>query len=171
MTLPTALVMHEDCALHDAGWQHPEHQGRLPAIINALYLDTPDLQDVVLQLTGEHIDESALKLVHDERHIEMLVLAREQARRTQQAVPLDANETYMSPVTWDAMLADPSCDDVSEIVEQLPLDRHEPVKRPEISMLPPMEAIPILIGRQPAKDSEVDVGVGPGLREALRAVA
>lgn len=105
MPLPTALVMHEDCALHDTGWQHPEHQGRLPAIINALYKDTPDLQDVVLQLEGKHLDEAALSLVHDRRHIEMLILAREQARRTGQAIPLDAEETMMSPVSWDAMLA------------------------------------------------------------------
>jgi acetoin utilization deacetylase AcuC-like enzyme len=35
----------------------------------------------------------------------MLILAREQARRTNQSVPLDAEETMMSPVSWDAMLA------------------------------------------------------------------
>ncbi len=106
--LPTALVMHEDCGLHDNGWNIPEHQGRLPAIINALYLDTPDLQDVVLQLIGVHIDEAAVALVHDARHVEMLTLAREQARRTQQIVPL-GNETFMSPVTWEAMLAAAGC--------------------------------------------------------------
>jgi acetoin utilization deacetylase AcuC-like enzyme len=105
MSETTALVMHEDCALHDTGWNHPEHQGRLPAIVNALYKDTPDLQDLVLQLEGERIDESALLLVHDQRLIDMLVLAREQAKRTGQSVPLDAEETMMSPVSWDAMLA------------------------------------------------------------------
>ena len=105
MQLPTALVMHEDCALHDNGWQHPEHQGRLPAIIHALYQDTPDLQDVVLQLAGKHLDVSALTLVHEQRHVEMLNLAREQAVRTNQPVPLDAGETFMSPASWDAMLA------------------------------------------------------------------
>jgi acetoin utilization deacetylase AcuC-like enzyme len=97
--------MHEACALHDTGWQHPEHQGRLPAIINALYKDTPDLQDVVLQLEGALLDESALGLVHTRPMIDMLVLAREQAKRSGQSVPLDAEETMMSPVSWDAMLA------------------------------------------------------------------
>ncbi len=105
MALPTALVMHEACALHDTGWQHPEHQGRLPAIINALYKDTPDLQDVVLQLEGRMLEESGMSLVHVRPMIDMLVLAREQARRTGQSVPLDAEETMMSPVSWDAMLA------------------------------------------------------------------
>ena len=104
MSLPTALVMHEACALHDTGWQHPEHQGRLPAIINALYKDTPDLQEVVLQLEGSMLDDSALSLVHVQPMIDMLVLAREQARRSGQSVPLDAEETMMSPVSWDAML-------------------------------------------------------------------
>ncbi len=104
MNLPTALVMHEACALHDTGWQHPEHQGRLPAIINALYQDTPDLQDVVLQLEGTLLAESAMSLVHVQPMIDMLVLAREQARRSGQSVPLDAEETMMSPVSWDAML-------------------------------------------------------------------
>jgi acetoin utilization deacetylase AcuC-like enzyme len=103
--MPTALVMHEDCAKHDTGWRHPEHQGRLPAIIQALYQDTPDLQDVVLQLEGVKLAESALALVHEQHLIDMLVLAREQARRTNQSVPLDAEETMMSPVSWDAMLA------------------------------------------------------------------
>jgi acetoin utilization deacetylase AcuC-like enzyme len=105
MPQPTALVMHEDCARHDTGWGHPEHQGRLPAIVQALYQDTPDLQDVVLQLEGVKLDESVLALVHEQRLIDMLILAREQARRTNQSVPLDAEETMMSPVSWAAMLA------------------------------------------------------------------
>ena len=101
----SALVMHELCSLHDPGWQHPEHQGRLPAIIHALYQDTPDLQDVVLQLEGAPISDSALHLVHEQPMIDMLVLAREQAKRSGQSIPLDAGETMMSPVSWDAMLA------------------------------------------------------------------
>ena len=100
-----ALVMHEACSLHDPGWKHPEHQGRLPAIIHALYRDTPDLQDVVLQLEGVPLPDSALHLVHTQPMIDMLVLAREQAKRSGQSVPLDAGETMMSPVSWDAMLA------------------------------------------------------------------
>src|SRR5688572_13182542 len=104
MPQPTALVMHEACALHDTGWRHPEHQGRLPAIINALYKDTPDLQDVTLQLEGVPIDPEAITLVHDDQLLEFLILAREQAKRTGNSVPFDAGETMMSPMTWEAML-------------------------------------------------------------------
>src|SRR5690606_8709338 len=46
---PTALVLHPACALHDTGWKHPEHQGRLPAIVNAIYKEMPALHHVVLQ--------------------------------------------------------------------------------------------------------------------------
>jgi acetoin utilization deacetylase AcuC-like enzyme len=104
MQQPTALVMHEACALHDTGWRHPEHQGRLPAIINALYKDTPVLQDVTLQLEGVPIDPEAITLVHDAQLLEFLILAREQAKRTGNSVPFDAGETMMSPMTWEAML-------------------------------------------------------------------
>jgi acetoin utilization deacetylase AcuC-like enzyme len=101
---PTALVMHEACALHDTGWRHPEHQGRLPAVINALYKDTPDLQDVTLQLEGVPIDPGAIGLVHEPQLVEFLILAREQSKRTGQTVSFDA-DTLMSPPSWDAMLA------------------------------------------------------------------
>jgi acetoin utilization deacetylase AcuC-like enzyme len=100
----TALVMHEDCALHDTGWRHPEHQGRLPAIINALYQDTPDLQNVVLQLEGVPVDESVFRLTHSSEMLELLALAREQAKRTDKIVALDS-ETLVSPVSWEAMCA------------------------------------------------------------------
>jgi acetoin utilization deacetylase AcuC-like enzyme len=100
----SVLVMHEDCALHDTGWRHPEHQGRLPAIINALYQDTPELQDVVLQLQGEPADESVFTLTHSVEMIAMIGMAREQAKRTGQIVGMDS-ETLVSPTTWDAMRA------------------------------------------------------------------
>ena len=96
--------MHEDCALHDNGWRHPEHQGRLPAVRDALYKDTPNLQDVILQLQGYHIDDSVFTLTHSQQMIDMIVMAREQARRTQKIVPLDS-ETMVSPITWEALQA------------------------------------------------------------------
>ena len=104
----TALVLHEDCSLHDTGWRHPEHQGRLPAIVNALYKDTPDLQDLVLQREGEHIDERDLLRVHTEGHVARLKAARDRAVETQQIIPID-NETMMSPASWDALLAAAGC--------------------------------------------------------------
>ena len=31
-----ALFAHETCSAHDTGWEHPEHQGRLRAVMSAL---------------------------------------------------------------------------------------------------------------------------------------
>ncbi|HUP88739.1 MAG TPA: histone deacetylase [Longimicrobiales bacterium] len=104
----TALVLHEDCSLHDTGWKHPEHQGRLPAVVNALYKETPLLQDLTLQLSGVPIDESELLRVHTEAHVSRLKAARDRSVETQQIIPLD-NDTMMSPASWDAMLASAGC--------------------------------------------------------------
>ena len=104
----TALVLHEDCSLHDTGWQHPEHQGRLPAVVKALYNETPVLQDVVLQRAGKHIGEREVLLVHTEAHLQRLRQAAEAAAIRHALVAID-NETIMSPASWDAMLASAGC--------------------------------------------------------------
>ena len=108
MPLHTALVLHEDCSLHDTGWRHPEHQGRLPAIVHALHRDTPDLQNVTLQREGVPVSERELLLVHTPEHVERLRQARARAVHANHIVPLD-NETLMSPASWDAMLAAAGC--------------------------------------------------------------
>lgn len=104
----TALVLHEDCSLHDTGWKHPEHQGRLPAVVNALYKETPLLQDLTVQLSAIPIGEADLLRVHTEAHVNRLQAACARARATQQIIPLD-NDTMMSPASWDAMLASAGC--------------------------------------------------------------
>lgn len=108
MSALTALVLHEACSLHDTGWQHPEHQGRLPAIVHALYNDTPDLQDVTLQREGVPVSDDELLLVHTPQHVALLKAAHERAEATQRIVPID-NETLMSPASWDALLAAAGC--------------------------------------------------------------
>jgi acetoin utilization deacetylase AcuC-like enzyme len=62
------------------------------------------LQDVVLQLAGVPADDSLFRLTHAPEMLEMLALAREQAKRTEKVVALDS-ETLVSPVTWEAMCA------------------------------------------------------------------
>jgi acetoin utilization deacetylase AcuC-like enzyme len=104
----TALVLHEDCSLHDTGWNHPEHQGRLPAIVNALYKDTPVLQDFVLQRAGEPVGDREVLLVHGEAHLQRLRQASEAANIKHAIVPLDG-ETMMSPASLDAALAGAGC--------------------------------------------------------------
>lgn len=104
----TALVLHEDCSLHDTGWRHPEHQGRLPAIVHALYKETPDLQELVLQREGVPVTEAELLRVHTAEHVARLKQAHAKAAAENQIVALDS-ETLMSPPSWRALLAAAGC--------------------------------------------------------------
>jgi acetoin utilization deacetylase AcuC-like enzyme len=100
----TALVLHPDCGRHDTGWGHPEHQGRLPAIVQALYRDTPDFLGHILQVEAEHASLDAVRRVHDEELIQRLRAAADRAADEDGLVRLDA-DTVVSPASWDAALA------------------------------------------------------------------
>ncbi|MFS8637258.1 MAG: histone deacetylase [Gemmatimonadota bacterium] len=108
MAEPTALVMHPDCARHDTGWGHPEHQGRLPAVVNALYMDTPALLNVVRQVEAEPASPEALLRVHTGAHVERVRAAVDQAARSGRQVALDP-DTIVSDASWDAALAAAGC--------------------------------------------------------------
>jgi len=104
MTEPTLVVSHPACALHDTGWQHPEHQGRLPAIVKALYAATPELMDRVIQAEAELATEADLRRVHTGQHIEAIRRATERAREAGQPLGLTP-DTVVSGASWDAALA------------------------------------------------------------------
>jgi acetoin utilization deacetylase AcuC-like enzyme len=105
---PTALVAHPDCGRHDTGWRHPEHQGRLPAIVNALHADTPALQDMVLQREAAHAPEVAVRRVHGADHLAHVeAFAR---RAAELGHPVFANaDTAVSAASVDAALAAAGC--------------------------------------------------------------
>jgi acetoin utilization deacetylase AcuC-like enzyme len=104
----TALVMHEACGRHDTGWGHPEHQGRLPAILHAIYNQTPALLDLVLQAEGVPVSEKDVLRVHSDAQLARLRRASELAMQEERIVGLDA-ETRVSPASWDAALASAGC--------------------------------------------------------------
>lgn len=108
MTAPTLLVMHPDCALHDTGWGHPEHQGRLPAIVKAIYQETPALLEVMLQREGEPVEVADLLRAHSPEHIERVRGAVAEAAERNTQVSLDA-DTVVSAASWDAALAAAGC--------------------------------------------------------------
>ena len=103
MAWHTALVLHPDCGRHDTGWRHPEHQGRLPALVQAVAREMPVFLPIM------HQEEAALASVEDIRrvHTPELVdtvrgaVARAQEQGTQ--VALDG-DTIASGATWDAAL-------------------------------------------------------------------
>jgi acetoin utilization deacetylase AcuC-like enzyme len=104
----TALVMHEACGRHDTGWAHPEHQGRLPAILHAIYQETPALLDYVEQVEATLATEEDVLRVHTREYLEQLRRASAMAMESGRIVGLDA-ETMMSPASWEAAFAAAGC--------------------------------------------------------------
>jgi acetoin utilization deacetylase AcuC-like enzyme len=104
----TAFVAHPDCGRHDTGWAHPEHQGRLPAIVDALTRDTPALLEYVLQHEPAPAREEDLLRVHTADHVERVRGAVEESARLGRPVRLDS-DTPVSGASWDAALAAAGC--------------------------------------------------------------
>jgi acetoin utilization deacetylase AcuC-like enzyme len=104
----SALVMHSDCGRHDTGWNHPEHQGRLPAIVDAIYRDTPALLDHLTQVEATPATVEQIARVHTLAHIENV---REQSRLAGElGAPFAVeSDTMVSGATWDAALAGAGC--------------------------------------------------------------
>ena len=99
----TALISHPACALHDTGWNHPEHQGRLPAITRALYSQTPDLLERVVQAEAEMADLGEILRVHTLDHVERVRTAVDRARQAERPVEMTM-DTVVSAASWDAAL-------------------------------------------------------------------
>ncbi|MYB99933.1 MAG: hypothetical protein F4X60_15470, partial [Gemmatimonadetes bacterium] len=102
-SLPTAFFMHPSAVLHDTGWGHPEHQGRLRAIASALKEDLVALHGKVIQVEPEAGSEEDVALVHDGALIETVREAVDQAREWGQPAAIDA-DTRVSGASWEAAL-------------------------------------------------------------------
>jgi acetoin utilization deacetylase AcuC-like enzyme len=103
MAAATVVVSHPACALHDTGWGHPEHQGRLPAIVKALYSETPALLDRALQVEAPGATEADVLAVHTPAHVERI---REATRlAAEYGHPIDLTmDTVVSGASWEAAL-------------------------------------------------------------------
>ncbi len=99
-----ALVSHPACARHDTGWDHPEHQGRLPAITKGLYRQTPDLLDRWVQVEATPADEAEIRRVHTPGHVDRIREAAARAEATGEPLSLTA-DTMVSGASWEAALA------------------------------------------------------------------
>ena len=108
MAASTALVGHNSCALHDTGWGHPEHQGRLPAILSAIEKDTPALMEHLEQREGIVADPALVELVHPRAYVESVRAAVRRAEESGAQVALDP-DTIVSAASWDATLAAVGC--------------------------------------------------------------
>jgi len=100
----TAFVSHPDCARHDSGWSHPDHQGRLPALVRAVYRDMLTLHGHLLEVEAVPSSMKSLLRVHTSDYIERVRAASEAAAAAGSPQPFEA-EVTVSGATWEAALA------------------------------------------------------------------
>ena len=95
--------MHPSAVLHDTGWGHPEHQGRLRAIASALKQDLVALHGKVVQVEPKPGGVDDVALVHNDALVETVRQAVDQARVLGQPAAIDA-DTRVSGASWEAAL-------------------------------------------------------------------
>lgn len=104
----TAIFHHPACSRHDTGWRHPEHQGRLRAVTQALERATPDLMEGVEHRLGSLLDPQSLELAHTSQHVERVRRAVDAAIHEGRLVSLDP-DTVVSAGSWEAATAAAGC--------------------------------------------------------------
>jgi acetoin utilization deacetylase AcuC-like enzyme len=100
----TAFVSHHDIARHDTGWSHPDHQGRIPALVRAVYRDTPATHGHLLQVEAVPATGDDLLLVHTPEYLRSVREAVARAAAGGRPVPF-AGEVVVSDASWDAAVA------------------------------------------------------------------
>jgi acetoin utilization deacetylase AcuC-like enzyme len=93
-----AYISHADCGVHDTGWGHPEHVGRLRAIPRALREDF-ELFHLIDHRESRHATAQELELAHDAAYV-----ARVEALAAEGGGALDG-DTVMSSGSWLAATA------------------------------------------------------------------
>ena len=103
MSAKTGFFLHPASPLHDTGWGHPEHQGRLRALASTVGKDLLTLHGhVEQQAAGEASDEDLLR-VHTAAHIESVRAACASAEESGRIVSIDP-DTKVSPASWEAAI-------------------------------------------------------------------
>lgn len=100
----TLFYHHSDCSLHDTGWHHPEHQGRLRAVSSAVAAALPELHADVEAREGTPLDPGLAELVHTGRHLRFIREAAEAAARAGAPQRVES-DTVVSGQSWQATLA------------------------------------------------------------------
>ena len=98
MSPSLAYLSHSDCGIHDTGWGHPEHVGRLRAIPRALRNDF-ELFERLEHREARHATPHELALAHDARYVAMVETLAEAG-----GARLDA-DTVVSEGSWAAATA------------------------------------------------------------------
>jgi acetoin utilization deacetylase AcuC-like enzyme len=103
VTAPTGFYLHPAASLHDPGWGHPEHQGRLRALASTVGRDLLALHGHVEQRECPEATEEDLLRVHGAEHVRRVRDACAAAEVQQKAVALDP-DTKVSGASWEAAL-------------------------------------------------------------------
>jgi acetoin utilization deacetylase AcuC-like enzyme len=123
MSAPTAFLLHPAASLHDTGWGHPEHQGRLRALASTVGRDMLALHGRAEQVEPGEAGEEDILRVHSKELVERVRGAVALAREGEAAsagpwrgaeassggeggghlVALDA-DTVVSAASWEAVM-------------------------------------------------------------------
>jgi acetoin utilization deacetylase AcuC-like enzyme len=99
----TALYLHEAGSLHDTGWGHPDHQGRLRALVSAVGKDMLDLHGRVEALEPRNATLRELERVHPGPYLASIRGRVAEAEAAGQVLDF-APDTPVSAATWDALV-------------------------------------------------------------------
>lgn len=100
---PTGFLLHPSASLHDTGWGHPEHQGRLRFLSSTVGKDMLALHGRAEQVPAGEATEEDLLRVHTPGHVGRIREAVAEAQRTGQPVALDP-DTRVSSASWEAAM-------------------------------------------------------------------
>ena len=103
MRTKTGFFLHPASPLHDTGWRHPEHQGRLRALASTVGKDLLTLHGHVEQMPARMADIEDLLRVHSQEHVDAVRRACASAEERQEIVGIDA-DTLVSSASWEAAL-------------------------------------------------------------------
>jgi acetoin utilization deacetylase AcuC-like enzyme len=102
-TVTTGFFLHPASPLHDTGWNHPEHQGRLRALASTVGKDMLTLHGHVAQFESGTADERDVLRVHGADHVEQVRRACGMAEERDAIVSIDP-DTKVSAASWEAAL-------------------------------------------------------------------
>lgn len=101
--MPTGFLLHPAASLHDTGWGHPEHQGRLPALASALEKDLLLLHERVVPISPRDATVEELSLVHPGPYLERLKALAVEAAETG-ILQMAGEEVPWSAASWEAAI-------------------------------------------------------------------
>ena len=103
MTPTTGFFLHPASPLHDTGWSHPEHQGRLRALASKVGRDLIMLHGHVEQMDASEASLDDVLRVHCPAQVDTVRMACRTAESQEAIVGIDA-DTKVSAASWEAAM-------------------------------------------------------------------